>query len=183
MTNKLKLILGSWTRDYGDEYTHVDLANLPNIDIVSNVNKLPLEDNVASYVFASHVLEYFDRQEGLKVLKEWYRVLEPNGILRVAVPDFKQLTKLYTEKNLPIEKILGPLFGKMDCNGNPIYHRTTYDFKSLAKMLSEVGFSNIKRYEWRNTPHSMIDDHSQAYYPHMDKANGILLSLNMEARK
>jgi len=28
-----------------------------------------------------------------------------------------------------------------------------------------------------------MDDHSQAYLPHMDKENGILISLNIEATK
>ena len=31
--------------------------------------------------------------------------------------------------------------------------------------------------------HSDIDDYSQAYIPHMDKDNGTLMSLNVEAIK
>ena len=31
--------------------------------------------------------------------------------------------------------------------------------------------------------HIDYDDYSQAYYPHMDKDNGILISLNVEAIK
>ena len=41
----------------------------------------------------------------------------------------------------------------------------------------------IKKYNWRKTEHSMFDDHSQAYLPHMDKENGILISLNVECVK
>lgn len=183
MTNNLKLILGAWTRNYGPEYTHVDLADLPNIDIVSNVKKLPLEDNVASYAFASHVLEYFDRQEGVEVLKEWYRVLQPEGKLRVAVPDFKAIAELYYLNGKSLDNFIGPLFGKMDCNGEKIYHKMVYDYQILEQSFKEAGFKNIRLYNWRNTEHSHIDDHSQAYIPKMDKKFGTLISLNMEATK
>ena len=36
---------------------------------------------------------------------------------------------------------------------------------------------------WRETEHSQFDDHSQAYVPHMDKENGVLISLNVECNK
>ena len=64
-----------------------------------------------------------------------------------------------------------------------IYHKTTYDYSSLKKILQEVGMRNISKYNWRQTSHSIFDDHSQAYFPHMDKDNGILMSLNMECVK
>jgi len=34
-----------------------------------------------------------------------------------------------------------------------------------------------------HSEHSNVDDHLQTYYPHMDKENGISVSLNMEAVK
>ena len=46
-----------------------------------------------------------------------------------------------------------------------------------------VGFKDIKRYDWRETEHAEFDDHSQAYLPHMDKENGTLISLNVECTK
>ena len=49
--------------------------------------------------------------------------------------------------------------------------------------LKSLGFSEVKKYDWRKTSHSQFDDHSQAYLPHMDKENGDLMSLNIEAVK
>jgi hypothetical protein len=58
-----------------------------------------------------------------------------------------------------------------------------FDFPTLEKALLDVGFKEVAVYDWRKTEHSDLDDYSQAYYPHMDKENGKLLSLNVEARK
>ena len=53
----------------------------------------------------------------------------------------------------------------------------------LEELLINLGFINFELYDWRETDHSMFDDHSQAYIPHMDKINGTLISLNVECRK
>ena len=49
--------------------------------------------------------------------------------------------------------------------------------------LKDIGFKKVSRYDWRDTEHAYVDDFSQAYYPHMDKENGIQHSLNVEAIK
>ena len=46
-----------------------------------------------------------------------------------------------------------------------------------------MGFERVARYDWRDTEHAEIDDYSQAYVPHMDKENGTLVSLNVQAYK
>ncbi len=64
-----------------------------------------------------------------------------------------------------------------------LYHKTVYNFTDLAALLEENGFRDVRRYDWRQTVHKDHDDHSQAYYPHMDKENGLLISLNVEATR
>ena len=64
-----------------------------------------------------------------------------------------------------------------------IYQKTIYNFTALKELLESNGFCDLRRYDWRKTIHKDYDDHSQAYYPHMDKENGILISLNVEATK
>ena len=60
-----------------------------------------------------------------------------------------------------------------------IYHKTVYDYDSLKNVLNHCGFVETRLYDWRETEHSQHDDHSQAYFPHMDKENGIHVSLNV----
>ncbi len=57
------------------------------------------------------------------------------------------------------------------------------DFESLKKVLKSAGFKNIKLWDWKNVDHCINDDYSQSYIPHMDKENGVLMSLNIECQK
>ena len=68
----------------------------------------------------------------------------------------------------------------MPMGDETIYHKTTYDHNSLVRLLDSVGFRAIDTWDWREVEHGKYDDHSQAYYPHMDKENGIAVSLNIE---
>jgi predicted SAM-dependent methyltransferase len=178
----VKLNLGCGKRDFGSDWIHIDGADYPHIDS-QNIESLDYRDKSVDLIYASHVIEYFDRKEVLPVLKEWKRVLRIDGVLRIAVPDFYQMAKLYLVDSYDLEKFLGPLYGKMAMLKKTIYHKTVYDFNELKKLLEEVGFRNIKKYDWRETEHSEFDDHSQAYIPHMDKENGRLISLNVECLK
>jgi predicted SAM-dependent methyltransferase len=180
----LKLHLGCGKRLLPG-FVHVDLADFPHIEHRRGVDQLDIfENGAAALIYASHVLEYFDRQEARRLLAEWRRVLGPGGVLRLAVPDFAALAEVYSEhRNLDL--ILGPLYGRMEIagSGTVIYHKTVYEFESLKNLLQECGFADVHRYDWRETIHRDHDDHSQAYVPHMDKEHGKLISLNVECVK
>ncbi|MBI3500275.1 MAG: methyltransferase domain-containing protein [Bacteroidetes bacterium] len=167
-------------------FVNVDLADFKHIHYKRKADDLsPFKNNSADLIYASHVFEYFDREEAPKVLKEWKRVLKKGGTLRLAVPDFEALANVY-EKYKDLNLVKGPLYGKWKVKGKNkyVYHKTVYDFDSLKNLLEKNGFTNVRRYDWKTTePHTKFDDHSQAYIPHMDKENGILISLNVEANK
>lgn len=183
----MKLHLGCGKR-YIPGFIHVDLCDMPHIDYRHSVDSLPIfQDSSVELIYASHVLEYFDCQQVVGVLAEWHRVLMAEAVLRLAVPDFKALIEVYHQTG-ELSNILGPLYGRMvvECGNNKqqiIYHRTVYDFPSLKRLLEENGFTNVHRYDWRQTIHKDYDDFSQAYFPHMDKEHGLLISLNVEATK
>jgi predicted SAM-dependent methyltransferase len=182
----MKVHLGCWHRVIPG-FLHVDLCDMPHIDFKSSIDKLPFfKDESVKLIYCSHAFEYFDRDEASLVLQEWRRVLEPGGILRLAVPDFENLIRVYQQSG-NLARILGPLYGKMEIGTTEgprtLYHKTVYDERSLASLLTESGFERPQRWDWRSTEHSEIDDHSQAYFPHMQKDNGILVSLNIQASR
>ena len=178
----IKINMGCGWRDFGKDWIHIDGGDYSHLDS-KDIFNLPYEDNSVDLIYASHVIEYFNREEVKDVLNEWIRVLKPNGKLRLAVPDFEVIVGLYFSKEYSLDRFLGPLYGKMPMGEETIYHKTTYDFKSLKLLLENLNMKNVIEYDWRETEHSEFDDHSQAYIPHMDKDNGTLISLNVECIK
>ncbi len=162
-------------------FVHVDIEDHPHIDFRMPVNQLTFaQDNSVELIYASHVLEHFGRHEVDQVLGEWFRVLRKEGILRIAVPDFGAVCQRYHET-----AELGELIGLV-CGGQRNeydYHKMVFDEKLLGARLRDAGFVSVSRYDWKNTEHAWMDDYSQAYLPHMDKENGRLMSLNIEAVK
>lgn len=179
-----KIHIGCGKRNFGKDWYHIDgnreYTHLDSFDITS---LRQFNDNSIKLIYASHVIEYFDREEIIPILKEWQRTLKPNGILRLAVPSFSAMCMLYQEYGYDLSSFLGPLYGRMKMGDNYIYHKTCYDFKSLYELLKSIGFHSIKKYDWITTEHAQFDDHSQCYLPHMDKDKGILISLNVECNK
>lgn len=177
----LKLHLGCG-KIYIPGFVHIDAIDYPHVDHVASIDRLSfIEDNSVSLIYACTVLEHFKRRDTINVLKEWYRVLTPGGTLRVSVPDFEALAEIYNKYDKNLKLIIGPLLGRQNYLYN--IHYNIFDFKTLKENLEEAGYKNIRRYDWRLTEHAHIDDYSQAYIPHMDKENGILNSLNVEADK
>ena len=188
-SEEVKLHLGCGERAIPG-FIHIDVNDLPHIDYRRSIDDLSIFDTgTVDLIYSSHTLEYFDRLEVMTVLKEWYRVLKKGGVLRIAVPDFEAIVKIYKEYgSLEHRGILGPLYGRWEYNDESgathvIHHKTVYDYKSLELVLINSGFSDIGRYDWRETIHRDYDDFSQAYIPHMDRTNGLLISLNVKAIK
>jgi len=179
---KTKVHIGCGKRNFGPDWWNIDGEDFPHIHS-KDIATLPFSDDSVNLIYASHVIEYFDREEVIPLLSEWKRVLKPGKTLRLAVPNFSVMARLYNEGKYPLKNFLGPIFGKMKMGNKWIYHKTTYDSNDLMELLSYIGFKNIRRYNWWETEHSSYDDHSMAHLPHMDKNNGVLISLNIECEK
>ena len=167
-------------------YVHIDIDDGEHIDYCHNIKSLPMfENNSVDIIYSCGSIIYFDRQEINEVLSEWHRILKPGGKLRVSIPNFRKIIEIYYRSGMNIEAqgILGPLFGRWPIKNNIIYQKTTYDFDSLKSVLDKCGFRNMEKYDWRKILPPDYDDYSKAYLPHMDKENGILISLNVEAIK
>lgn len=175
----MKLHLGCGPR-YIPGFVHIDAMKYPHVDVVNSVDDLfMIQDASVSLIYACHVLEHFNQQSCEKVLKEWRRVLEPGGVLRVAVPDFEVCARMYVEGKATLDQVHGPIIGGQTYLYN--FHYSIFDFDKMKALLGRLGYENVRRYDWRKTEHAEVDDYSQAYLPHMDKEHGTLISLNVEA--
>lgn len=162
-------------------WTNLDIDNKEGVDVTDDARTLSkIPDESCDIIYACHVLEHFGRNEVANVLKVWNKKLKKNGCLRLSVPDFSKV-HLWYKKTHRLEDLLGLVIGGQKTQYD--YHKMIFDKKFLSDMLARSGFFDIKKWNWRETEHSYIDDYSQAYLPHMDKEKGLLMSLNLEAKK
>jgi predicted SAM-dependent methyltransferase len=124
-------------------WINVDLCN-PAAQVKADAKDLNMfEDNSIDEIYSSHLIEHFHFHDGLKVLKEWKRVLKPGGKLVVELPDFLACCKKFIESSeedrvnqyvsfwgYPWESGQTHLFG--------------YTKSQMRWSLEQLGFTNLK---------------------------------------
>ena len=170
----VKLHLGGRIRMPG--WTSFDIAPGPGVDVVGDCRDLShFADETADLVYASHILEHLSYgTEIVPALKEWRRVLLPGGTLKVSVPDFETLCRLFVRPDLNRDErngVMRMVFGgQVDAHD---YHRAGLDFEILSAALEMAGFTGIKRVARLGE----FDDTSNLSF------KGVPISLNVTAWK
>lgn len=147
-----------------------------HVDHVGNANDLSrFADNTFTDVYASHVLEHFDyRDELLRSLREWRRVLNPGGRLHVSVPDLEILSRLLVDTALTISErfhVMRMIFGGHVDRYD--YHQVGLTEDFLTDFLRAADFAGVRR-----VPDlGFFNDTSRTVF------RGTLISLNMIAEK
>lgn len=178
---ELKLHVGCGTRAIPG-YVNIDIQTAPGVDELADLRDLPVDDNTVDLIYSCANIEHFGRRQWKGVIAHWYAKLRPGGVLRLSTADFRAAVDRYLEVG-NIEELLGLVVGGQK---DPYdWHGMIFDFPFLKRGLEEVGFTNVRRYDWRQTELVTlnIDDYSQAYLPHMDKDHGRLMMLNVLADK
>lgn len=129
--------------------------NQTNSIIFADATKrLPLSDSSVECIYTSHMFEHLSRNGAKNFLKEAKRVLQPSGILRIAVPDLMLAANTYInsqdadtfmDKILveapPIESFKEKIL--LFLNGYR-HHQWMYDGASLSKMLLNNDFKEVE---------------------------------------
>lgn len=137
---KLDIGAGDFLRD--KDYKSVDLYN-PNADYKCPMWEIPLPDNSVDEIYCAHTLEHAPMIQIPITLKEWFRLLKPNGRLEVQVPNFDYVAKYWfigTDRSWA-EKMV---FGKQNHDGE--YHKSAFTPAVLRSDLEGAGF-RVRRVE------------------------------------
>jgi predicted SAM-dependent methyltransferase len=126
------------------DYVNIDLYN-PKADLECDIHKLPYDDNSVDEIVSCHVIEHFGFKEAFDVLREWYRVLKPEGYIITETPDFLESCRAFVNGS-ESERInlYGHFFAKADNIPGQV-HRFLYTENQLKWTLANVGFRNITR--------------------------------------
>lgn len=147
----VKLEIGSGPVKGKDGWTTLDLSN--ESDLYWDLLKpLPFPDNAIAVIYSSHVFEHFYYADLMKLLRECFRTLKPDGIINVCVPDASIYIKAYSnpdefdrsflayspavisDQNIDIVNYMAYMDG---------HHRYMFDKDNLLRVLSDSGFIDV----------------------------------------
>ncbi len=145
---------------------HPDFINLdyqwrPGIELCWDITKgIPFPARSVEGIFIEHCLEHLTYSQCCGVLKEFRRVLQPGGVVRIVVPDAELYLDLY-QQSKEGKFIEFPYVSQQDLqNGitpmmavNRVFrdhgHLFAYDAKTLEMMLRNTGFVDIRKESFR----------------------------------
>jgi predicted SAM-dependent methyltransferase len=162
------------------KFINIDILPAPHIHYVRSVDNLSIfKDRSVDLIYASHCLEHFPFSVVRSVLKEWYRVLKYAGTLRLSVPDFDLLQRIYQETGNDIDKIIDPLMGSQVNSFD--FHKALFNSKNLTQLLETSGFHNVRMWTPGSSELTTFEDWSARCILVNDKNYPV--SLNIEAVK
>lgn len=130
-----------------EEFLNVDIVDLPQVDCVFDVRKrFPIDDGMIAEIFSAATLEHFREQDNRHILREFFRILQPGGTLRISTPDLEAIAKGILE-NEDISIINQHLFGKYKGGATEDYdlHRWMYPAQKMMEVLEDIGFTDVEQ--------------------------------------
>lgn len=133
---------------------NVDIRELPGIDVVADVRKLPFKNGELEGIASRNLIEHFARNEITPLLKEWTRCIEKGGFIQVETVDCGGLMDKW--RGIPEENLLDGLLGAQTYDEN--FHKMIFTQETLERFLKEAGLTIIKTelFENREIPRMRI---------------------------
>lgn len=137
-------------------YVNVDIVNERGglqPDVVCDIKNLKIFENESvDEIMAIHVVEHFWRWEITDVIKEWIRVLKPNGKLILECPNLlsacKELVKdpiNYSKPDKNGQRSMWVFYGDPGWKDPLMMHKWGYTPHSLAQLLYDCGLREIRQ--------------------------------------
>jgi SAM-dependent methyltransferase len=119
------------------EYITADLYS-PIADIKADICDLPFEENSFDVVFSNHVLEHIEDDK--KAMSELYRVMKPNGMGIMQIPQDLNREKTYEDFSITDAKERTKHFGQYD--HVRIYGRDYFNrLRAVGFTVNEIDYS------------------------------------------
>lgn len=141
-----------------------DLVPLSGSIVFMDARKtLPLLSDSFDFIVCEHMIEHVDLKSARLLLDEFFRVLRPGGVLRLATPDFGRLVQFVVAQDsldddtmLYVRTMNDGMTGVPEDDGdNPVYminrvvrdwgHSFLFDEATLTGLLHRAGFSDVVR--------------------------------------
>ena len=150
-----KLHIGAGNRKIKD-WLNTDIGNKSIMPVVDVTKKFPFNTKTFDYVFSEHMIEHIKYQDGVKMLKESFRVLKSNGKIRISTPDLQFLIDLYLNEKDQLQKDYiewscknyqlteGSIVEVVNNYFQSWGYQFIYDKNTIENTLKAVGFTKIE---------------------------------------
>lgn len=132
--------------------SYIEFCARNHVVYANAVSRIPLEDGSVEAVYSSHMLEHLNRDEAEGFLSEALRVLQPGGVIRLALPDLAMAVDSYRrdgDADAFIDGLLvaaPPLSSLKDrlrlLFSGYRHHQWMYDGNSLMALVGRNGFAD-----------------------------------------
>lgn len=124
-------------------YVNVDRRELPGVDVVAEVGRLPVDPGTVAELFSAHLLEHFPREQlRRELLPYWKSLLATDGMFRAVVPDAGTMIAKFRDGQMSWEDLREVTFGGQDYDGD--FHFDMFTAESLGELLREAGFRDVR---------------------------------------
>lgn len=148
----MKLDLGSGNSSDKD-YVKMDVYPFSNADVIHDMEKIPYPFQSESFdvIRSHHSLEHCSFPRVQEILSECFRLLKPNGYLKIEVPCLESAIKAFL--TLPEEKrwnsvAMEYIFGNQNKTqlGNQ-QHKSGFTIRILQDLVEAAGFKVENQYK------------------------------------
>jgi len=133
-------------------------------EILADMTSIPLPDECADELMCIHGIEHVLPWDAEAAVKEWCRLLKPDGRLVIECPDLIKCCKnvisgYKVAGKHPDQMGLWGLYGDHTLKDPFMMHRYSYSPESMAALLERNGFTKIQeeRPQWHAAGASMRD--------------------------
>jgi predicted SAM-dependent methyltransferase len=176
LLNKIHLACGKNIFSGWDNYDYEPINGARYIDLQK---PLDFQDNSIEYIYFEHALEHFDEVDGYNLLKEFYRILKNDGIVRIVTPSLDTYIFRYLNWNNEVnnehqnifhspEQFLNyAFFGENtsndlkflnNLNSSNIGHKYLYSQKDLINKAKIIGFKKNNICNYKQSQHEIFSN-------------------------
>jgi SAM-dependent methyltransferase len=134
-----------------------DISPGPGVDLACDIRSgLPLESDSVDYAVSIHALPELSYPEVIPALQELRRVLRPDGVLRLGLPDLRRAIRAFAlgrddffqVDESQVQSIGGRFIVHILWHG---YSRTLFTLDFIEELLLKAGFVEVVECEYRRT--------------------------------
>jgi len=141
-----------------NKWVNIDINdNLSTVDIVWDATEsFPFQNQSCFLIYSEHFIEHLTIEQASSFLTECYRLLEPGGISRIAMPSLEEVIKKYNSEDWknqdwlswPEHQFIQTRAEMLNISFRWWGHKWLYDHEELHRRIYEAGFSDVHNVEW-----------------------------------